>query len=88
MKGMVVQFRKGRQTYKPRHFLIQPEKSKSKKDAEKLMGKSVEWKSTGKKPKIISGKITSTHGTKGLVRVVFEKGLPGQALTNNVEIKD
>ena len=27
------------------------------------------------------GKISSAHGNKGLVRVIFEKGLLGQAIT-------
>lgn len=88
MKAVVIQFRRGRKHYRPRQFLIQPEKCKSKKDAEKLIGKSVEWKSLGKKQKLIVGKITATHGVKGLVRVVFEKGLPGQALNTEAEIKD
>ena len=88
MKGMVVQFRRGRQTFKPRHFLIQPEKSKDKKEAEKLIGKSVEWKSPGKKAKIIIGKVAAAHGNKGIIRVIFERGLPGQAIITSVDIKE
>ena len=82
---MVVQFRRGIKHVRPRQFLIQPEKCNSKKEALKLIGKSVEWTSpAGKK---ITGKITMAHGIKGLVRVVFDKGLPGQALTTEAEIK-
>jgi len=88
MKAMVVQFRRGIKHYRPRQFLLHPEKCKSKKDALKLIGKTVEWKTSGKAPKIITGKITATHGVKGLVRVLFEKGLPGQALTTYAEIKE
>ncbi len=85
MKAVVVSFRRGRHTYKPRHFIIQTEKSKNKKDAEKYLGKKVEWKSPA--GKIIKGKITASHGNKGLLRVVFEKGLPGQAINTEAEIK-
>ncbi|MDP1695526.1 MAG: 50S ribosomal protein L35ae, partial [archaeon] len=45
----------------------------------------VEWKSTA--GKIIKGKISDAHGTKGLVRAIFESGLPGQAITTDVEMK-
>ncbi|UZE93625.1 MAG: 50S ribosomal protein L35ae [Candidatus Pacearchaeota archaeon] len=85
MKATVVSFRRGRHTYKPRQFIIQTEKVKNKKDAEKYLGKEVEWKSPA--GKIIKGKITASHGNKGLLRVVFEKGLPGQAINTDCEIK-
>lgn len=56
-----------------------------RKKAEKFVGKNVEWKSDA--GKIIKGKISSAHGNKGLVRAIFEKGLPGQAITTEVEVK-
>ncbi len=85
MKGKVVQFRRGRKTVHERHFLIEVEGSKNRKDAEKLVGKEVEWKSPA--GKIIKGEISGAHGGKGIVRAIFEKGLPGQAITTGVEIK-
>ena len=83
--GKVIQFRRGRHTVHERHFLIEIPSVSSRKDAEKFIGKSVEWKSSA--GKIINGKIAAAHGTKGVVRAIFEKGLPGQALTTKVEIK-
>ena len=53
--------------------------------AAKLVGKSVVWKSP--KGKEINGKVASAHGNKGAVRVIFEKGMPGQSLGTKVEIK-
>lgn len=85
VKGKVVQFRRGRHTVKPRHFLIEVEGSKNRKDAEKFVGKEVVWKSPA--GKIIKGKVSSAHGNKGVVRAIFEKGLPGQAVTTGVEVK-
>jgi large subunit ribosomal protein L35Ae len=85
-KGIVVQFRRGRQTYHPRHFLIDVG-AKNKAEAEKFVGKEVIWTSPGKDKKQIKGKIASPHGNKGIVRAIFEKGLPGQAITDEVEIK-
>lgn len=84
-KAKVIQFRRGRKTVHERHFLIEIEKISTKKDAEKFIGKEVSWKSPA--GKIINGKISSSHGNKGLVRAIFEKGLPGQAITTEVEIK-
>jgi large subunit ribosomal protein L35Ae len=85
MKAKVIQFRRGRHTYKPRHFLLEIEGTKNRKDAEKFIGKNVEWKSPA--GKIIQGKIAGAHGNNGIVRAIFEKGLPGQAVTTEVEIK-
>ncbi|MBU0958800.1 MAG: 50S ribosomal protein L35ae [Nanoarchaeota archaeon] len=85
VKGKVIQFRRGRHVVHERHFLIEVEGVKTRKDAEGFIGKDVEWKSPAKK--IIKGKVSAPHGGKGLVRAIFEKGLPGQALTTEVEIK-
>ena len=85
MKAKVIQFRRGRHTVHERHFLIEVDEVKTRDEASKLVGKSVEWKSPA--GKVIKGKISSAHGNKGVVRAIFEKGLPGQAVTTNVEIK-
>jgi len=85
VKGKVIQFRRGRHTIKERHFLIEVEGVKNKKDAEKFVGKEVVWKSHA--GKIINGKVSSAHGNNGVVRAIFEKGLPGQAITTEVEVK-
>lgn len=84
--GKVVQFRRGRKTVHERHFLIELDGVSSKKDAEKFVGKHVKW--TSPAGKIIEGKIAATHGIKGIVRAIFEKGLPGQAITTKVEVKN
>ena len=58
---------------------------KSREEAGKFVGKQVIWTSpAGKK---ITGKISSAHGNKGLVRAIFERGLPGQARNEEVEVK-
>lgn len=85
-KGRVIQFRRGNHTVHERHFLIEIHGVTTRAEAEKFIGKDVEWKSPG--GRIIKGKIAAAHGKKGVVRVIFEIGLPGQALTTNVEIKD
>ena len=84
--GKVIQFRRGRHTIHERHFLIELEGVSKKSEAEKFVGRILEWKSPA--GKIIKGRISSAHGNNGVVRAIFEKGLPGQALTTNVEVKD
>jgi large subunit ribosomal protein L35Ae len=85
VKGKVVQFRRGRHTIQEKHFLIKVDGVNNKEKATKLVGKEVEWKSSA--GKIIKGKVSSAHGNNGVVRAIFEKGLPGQAITTEVEIK-
>ena len=86
MKATVIQFRQGCKTQKPRHFLIEIPGVDSREKATEFVGKNVAWKSTGKEPTIIKGKISSAHGNKGVIRAIFEKGLPGQAIGSEVEI--
>ena len=85
MKAKVVQFRRGRKTIHEKHFILDLGGAiKNRGEAVKFVGKNVEWTSpAGKK---IKGKISSAHGNKGLVRAIFEKGLPGQSITTDVEV--
>ena len=87
MKATIIQFRRGRKTFTPRHFLIEITGSSNREEASKFVGKEVMWTSTGKNAKQINGKISSAHGGNGVVRAIFEKGSPGQAIGSEVEIK-
>lgn len=85
MEGIVNNFRQGRHHQKTTHVLISVKGVDDKKKAEKLVGKKVTWKTpTGKE---IAGKVAAAHGNSGVVRVIFEKGLPGQALATKVKIE-
>lgn len=88
MKGTIIQFRQGRHTQKVRHFLIEIPDCDLREKAGKFVGKEVFWVSPGKEKKIIHGRIAAAHGNKGLVRAIFEKGLPGQAIGTEVEVKE
>jgi large subunit ribosomal protein L35Ae len=85
IKGKVLQFRRGNHTVHERQFLIEVSGVKTKEEAGKFAGKEVEWKSPA--GKIIKGKVSAAHGNNGVMRAIFEKGLPGQAITTEVEIK-
>jgi large subunit ribosomal protein L35Ae len=84
MKGILVQFRRGRHTLHEKHYLLDLGLT-NREEAKKLKGKTVHWKSPS--GKIIAGKISDAHGNKGIVRATFESGLPGQAITTEVEVK-
>ncbi len=83
MNGIVVQFRRGRHRIHERHFLLDLG-FQTRDEAKKAAGKKVVWKSSA--GTAIQGTISDAHGTKGLVRAIFERGLPGQAVTTQVEL--
>ena len=83
MEGVIVNYRLSRHRQKPNHLVVLIDGVKAKDEAAKYIGKSVAW-NTGKRDLV--GKIASTHGNKGAVRVVFESGIPGQALGTKVKI--
>ena len=85
VKGIVVQFRRGRHRIHEKHFLLDLG-LKDREEAKKMAGKEVSWKSPG--GKVIKGKISDAHGNKGLVRAIFETGLPGQAVATDIEVKE
>ena len=85
MQGTIVNFRRGRRTQKMNHIIINLKDSDTKEKAAKLVGKVVVWKSPAGKE--IKGKVASSHGNKGAIRVIFEKGMPGQSLGNKVELE-
>lgn len=78
-------FRMSKHRQTTNQMIIKPENTDTKEKAIKLIGKEVVWKSPAGKE--IKGKITKEHGRNGFVRVLFEKGMPGQSITNKVEIK-
>ncbi|MBW2990719.1 50S ribosomal protein L35ae [Candidatus Woesearchaeota archaeon] len=84
MQGTINNFRRSRKSTYKNQMIILAEGVSKKEDAEKLVGKKAVY-NTGKKN--ISGKISSVHGNKGAVRVIFETGMPGQAIGKKVKIE-
>ncbi|WP_456481824.1 50S ribosomal protein L35ae [Methanopyrus sp.] len=85
-RGVIVNYRMGRHTQDPRQCIIEFEGIEDRSEAAQLIGKEVVWKHP-KTGKVIRGKVVDTHGNNGAVRVRFERGLPGQALGTEVELK-
>ncbi len=85
MKGIVVQFRRGRHRIHERHYLLDVGMT-SREEAQKMAGKRVSW--TSPAGTVIQGTIAAAHGNNGIVRAIFERGLPGQAITTQIDIHE
>ena len=85
MKGIIVNYRMGRRTQNTRQMLIKVEGVVNKEQAEKLHGRKVVWKTPSGKELV--GHISSAHGSKGVVRARFDKGLPGQSIGTEIAVQ-
>jgi large subunit ribosomal protein L35Ae len=81
--GTIVNYRIGIKTQRSKECLIQFAPENSVSLAGQLIGRKVIWKQGKNK---FVGKIAGFHGKKGVVRVKFRKGVPGQALGTTVEL--
>jgi large subunit ribosomal protein L35Ae len=81
-EGVILNYRLGRKTQRPRECLIKVLGVETL-EAGQMIGWKVAW--PAKAPKI-QGKIVSLHGRKGTLRARFSKGVPGQALRSHVKI--
>ena len=85
MEGVFSNYKGGRHTIHHKHSILVFPNIKTRKDANRLIGRTVVWISpTGKE---LRGVISRAHGNHGAVRAHFKKaGLPGQALGKQVKI--
>lgn len=82
MKGTIVNFRGGRRTQYHNQMIVLVEGVESKEAAGGLAGRELTF--TTPAGKGIKGKVAAAHGSKGAVRVIFERGMPGQAIGKSV----
>ena len=83
--GTIVNYRIGIRTQMPKWCLIQIIGENTVSKAGQLVGRKMILK-FGKNSFI--GRIIGLHGKKGVVKVKFHKGIPGQALGARVELLD
>jgi large subunit ribosomal protein L35Ae len=84
MNGIIVNYKGGRHTQVTNQMIIAVAGVSSREEASKLVGKKAVY-NTGKKD--ITGEIRSAHGNSGAIRVLFETGMPGQAIGKPIAIK-
>ncbi len=84
MHGIIHNYK--RSIHKPagNQMIVVVEGVDTKEKATALVGKTVLY-NTGKKE--IKGEVRSSHGNKGAIRVLFETGMPGQAIGQQVTIQ-
>lgn len=85
MKAIVNSYRGSHKTQNSRQIIAVSAELDSREKADKLKGKKAVW--TTKSGKLIEGEVAGAHGNKGALKIRFEKGLPGQALGSEIEIK-
>jgi len=86
MEGIIINFRRGVKSTYNRQMIVSVKGVSDKEKASSLVGKKAVWVSPGKEKKEIVGVVNAVHGGKGCVRVVFERGMPGQAVGTKVKI--
>jgi len=87
MEGRIANYRNADSKNNPTHIIVHVDGVKSRDKAKALVGKQVSWVAPGKNKTTITGKVASAHGNSGAVRVIFERGLPGQALGTGVNVQ-
>ncbi len=80
--GRITNYRIGIRSQTPRECLVEFKDITSASLAGKLIGKKVAWKG---KNSVHVGKVRGIHGRNGMVRVRFNRGVPGQAIGTVVE---
>ncbi len=85
LEGVISNYKQGRHTIHLKHCIIVFPNIINRKEANKLIGRTVVWESsTGKQ---LKGIITRAHGNNGAIRAHFKKaGVPGQALGTKIKI--
>ncbi len=86
MEAILVNFRGAYKSQKASNqMIVKVDGITSKEEAEKLVGKKVIWSSPAGRD--IIGQISAPHGSKGTVRAIFEKGMPGQSIGAKAKVE-
>jgi len=85
MEGVIASFKRGRHTQTDNQMIVKVKGIEKKDKAASLVGKTASWKSPAGKE--IKGEVRAAHGNSGAVRILFESGMPGQAIGSKIEIK-
>jgi large subunit ribosomal protein L35Ae len=84
MQGLIVSYRRSQRDQTHNQAVVLVDGVKTRAEAEKLIGKTASWKSVHAS---ISGVVSAPHGNSGALRVHFQRGIPGQAITQHVSIQ-
>ncbi len=85
MKGLIQSYRRSKHCQTPNQVIVLVPSVDTKEKAKEFVGKKVTWTTPAKN--VINGEVRSSHGNSGAIRVLFEKGMPGQCLATEVQIE-
>jgi len=83
-KALFVNYGGGRRTQRNNQILVRIDQVNDENKAAKYIGRKVTWKSPS--GNTLTGKIIRVHGGNGLLKAIFKKGLPGQAVGKELNI--
>ena len=84
-KAVFTGYRGGLRAQRNKQILVKIDRIDTRDKAAKYIGRKVVWRSpTGN---TIIGKITGVHGRNGVLKASFKKGLPGQAMGTELEVR-
>lgn len=86
MKAHVTSYRRSRHIQHPNQILLKIDGIDTAAAAHKFLGKKVIVPIKGEKK--MTGTVVDVHGDNGVLRARFSKGLPGQVLHKECEIKE
>jgi large subunit ribosomal protein L35Ae len=79
----IVNYRIGPREQSSREILIQIIGTEAASQPGKFIGKKVVWKNATAK---LMGQVVGLHGSNGILKAKFKKGVPGQALGSTIEL--
>lgn len=85
MDGVIANFRRGKHSQYNNQMVVQVSGVDNREKAKALIGKKVIWSSPAAAK--ITGKVAKEHGTNGALKVIFERGMPGQSVGQKVIIE-
>jgi len=85
MEAIINGFRHGRKTQSPDQIIAIVPSVKDREAAQKLVGKKLTY--TTESGKKMVGTVRAAHGNSGAVRVMFDTGMPGQAIGQKATIE-
>ena len=85
MKGMIKSYRRSIHCQTPNQLVVVVPSVDTREKAQELVGKKAVWTTPAKNE--IKGEVRSAHGNSGALRVLMEKGMPGQCLGTEIQIE-
>ena len=84
VKALFLGYRGGMHTQWNKQILVKIGQVDDRDEAAKYIGRRVTWKTP--RGNTITGKVVSVHGGNGVLKARFKKGLPGQAIGEELNI--